>query len=117
MEDNKLHQLWQVVLMAFSIAFVSGLAQSLQKDKKAPLRDILVSALYSGVLGMIIALGWYNYLGDNLSFLLAVSGLAGIGGANIIRLVKMFLLGEFHINISVEKPKDDDIDSSKKDST
>ena len=76
----------KVFAAAFSISSVGGLAALLRSKREITRRAVLSTMLYSGVLGLVIALLWYNYFDGrgNLYFLLGVSGLAGIGGTTVL---------------------------------
>lgn len=91
-----------VYLAAFGIASLGGLAALLRGKQELTVRNVLATILYSGVIGLIVALMWYNYFegSDNIPFLLAVSALAGIGGATVIDLIKVFLQGKLSVRIT-----------------
>ena len=75
----------QALVAAFLIAAFGGLAALLRSQHPITLRSALAAILYSGLLGLVIALLWYNYFDGqgNIFFLLGVSGLSGIGGATL----------------------------------
>lgn len=88
MTDPKLTPL-QVFMSALAISSFGGLAALLRSDKSVNFRSVLSATLYSGLMGLIIALCWYNWFdGDgNTYFLLGISGLAGIGGTTVIDFI------------------------------
>lgn len=101
---------FQVFLASFSIASLGGLAALLRSERELTWRSTISAILYSGVMGVIIALLWYNYFDGkgNLYFLLAVSGLAGIGGTTAVDFViQVIKKGGVHISINPgDQPRD-----------
>jgi hypothetical protein len=91
-----------IFLSAFAIASFGGIASKLRSKSELSFRALFGAFLYSGICGLIVALAWYNYFDGkgNIPFLLAISGLAGIGGANVLDMIKLFLGGK--LNITVE---------------
>jgi len=91
-----------IFLSAFAIASFGGIASKLRSKSELSVRVLFGAFLYSGLCGLIVALAWYNYFDGkgNIPFLLAISGLAGIGGANVLDMIKMLLGGK--LNITVE---------------
>ena len=88
---------------AFAISSLGGLAAMLRSNKPLSVRAVLSAILYSGVMGLIIALLWYNYFdgNGNIYFLLGVSGLAGVGGTTVLDfVVQAFKSGGVHITIT-----------------
>lgn len=79
----------QVLAAAFAISSLGGLAGLLRSNAKLSIRSVVSAILYSGLMGLCIALLWYKYFdGDgNVYFLLGVSGLAGIGGTTVIDFI------------------------------
>jgi len=96
-----------IFISAFAISSFGGIAAKLRGEDELSWRSVIGAFLYSGIIGLIVALAWYNYFDgkSNLLFLLAISGLAGIGGANVIDIVKLFLAGK--LNISIDPRIDD----------
>ncbi len=80
---------FQVFLSATAISSIGGLAALLRSDHSLTFRNVASATLYSGLMGLIIALFWYNsFDGEgNTFFLLGVSGLAGIGGTTVLDFV------------------------------
>lgn len=74
---------------AFAISSLGGLAAMLRSNKQLTTRVVLSALLYSGMMGLSIALLWYNYFdgSGNIYFLLGVSGLAGVGGTTVLDFV------------------------------
>lgn len=104
---------WQsiyVLLSAFAISSLGGLAALLRSHKPLNLRTVLSALLYSGMMGLIIALMWYNVFAgrENLYFLLGVSGLAGIGGVTVVDfIVQVFKRGGLNVRIEPKDGEDD----------
>jgi hypothetical protein len=96
------------LIASFAISSLGGLAALLRSKQELSLRSGLAAMLYSGVLGLIIALLWYKYFDGqgNVYFLLGVSGLAGIGGTTVVDfVVQVIKQGGVHITIT---PQDTD---------
>lgn len=88
---------------AFAISSLGGLAAMLRSNKPLNFRVVVSAFLYSGMMGLIIALLWYNYFdgSGNIYFLLGVSGLAGVGGTTVLDFVLQALKhGGVNITIS-----------------
>lgn len=105
--------LW-IFISAFAIASFGGVAAKLRSKTELSVRVLFGAFLYSGICGLIVALAWYEYFdgAGNIPFLLAISGLAGIGGANVLDMLKLFIGGKLHISV-VPRP-DDSQDSGDK---
>lgn len=94
--------LW-VFVSAFLISALGGLAGLLRSTQPIHARTLAAATLYSGVMGLIIALLWYNHFEGlgNVYFLLGISGLAGIGGVSFVDLIiKVAKRGGLQITIS-----------------
>lgn len=105
-----------VLAAAFGISSLGGLAALLRSKQKLTWRNIFAAILWSGLSGLLIGLTWYNYFNDqgNIYFLLAVSGLAGIGNMTVTDLIYQ-LMRSGGINITINsKPPDDGSESAKK---
>jgi hypothetical protein len=79
----------QVLASSFAISSVGGLAALLRSNQPLTVRAVVACILYCGMLGFIIGALWmkeYGLAGDPY-FILAVSGLAGIGGVSVVDLV------------------------------
>jgi len=107
----------KVFFAAFSISSLGGLAALLRSNKDISWRSGISAFLYSGVMGLIIALLWYNLFEGqgNIYFLLGISGLAGIGGTTVLDFViQVIKKGGLTINIVPgdeppnDREKDDD---------
>ena len=98
---NALH----VLFSAFGISSFAGLASLLRSDKEITVRMVVSAMLNSGILGLVIALLWYNYYEGkgNIYFLLGVSGLAGIGGMSMLDFVVETLNGKFGLTINIRR--------------
>lgn len=106
-------QIW-IFLTAFGLASLGGLAALLRSGKPLCYRSITSACLYSGLIGLTIALIWFEYFHgqNNIPFLLGVSTLAGIGGVTAMDLIKVLIEGKLKININL---KQEDNNDSKKD--
>lgn len=94
---------FKVFLSAFAISSIGGLAALLRSRQPLSPRTILSAVLYSGLMGLIIALLWYNWFDGqgNIYFLLGISGLAGIGGTTVLDfIIQVIKQGGLTINIS-----------------
>ena len=78
----------RVMLSAFALAAVGGLAALLHSKKTLTKKAIAAAILYSGMTGITIALIWYNKYREegNIYFLLGVSAAGGLGGVSIFDL-------------------------------
>lgn len=93
----------RVLIASFAISSFGGLAALLRSHSKLSWRSVFSALLYSGLMGLIIALLWYNYFNGagNIYFLLGVSGLAGIGGTTVVDfIVQVAKSGGVHITIN-----------------
>lgn len=99
----------QVFLSALAISSLGGLAALLHSKRSLTPRAIIAAIVYSGALGTIIALLWYNKFRDdgNIYFVLGISGLAGIGGASAIDLI-VAILKKGGVNIIIKPKKEED---------
>jgi len=72
------------------------------------LRSITVAFLFSGIVGLLICLALYNYFDakDNIFLLLAISGLTGNGGANVVDLTMLLLGGKLKLVLHAEAMPD-----------
>lgn len=92
----------RIFLAAFTISSLGGLAALLRSKRDITWRIGISASLYSGLMGLIIALLWYNYYdGDgNMYFLLGISGLAGIGGTTVVDFI-IQVLKKGGVNITI----------------
>ena len=102
----------QVLLSAFALSSFGGLAALLRSHRPLSWRLVFAATLYSGLLGLIIALVWYNQFegAENMYFLLGISGLAGIGGTTVLDFVLQLLKGG-GLNITIGPKKPDEADA------
>lgn len=78
----------QFLTSAFALSSVGGLAALLRSQRPLTIRSILSATLYSGFVGLMIALTSYSYFGvTNPYFLLGVCCLAGIGGTTVLDFI------------------------------
>lgn len=98
-----------VFISAFSLASLGGVAAAIRSKQKLTARYMFGSFFYSGLVGLLVALAWYEYYDgkDNIAFLLAISGLAGIGGATALDLIRLFFAGKLHITLNAQSEEDD----------
>jgi len=104
----------QVLISAFSISSLAGLAALLRSEKQLSIRVVLSTILYSGMSGVIIALIWYRHFGSagngegSIFFLLGISGLAGIGGTTMLDfVVEVIKKGGINITFAPGEKQDD----------
>jgi hypothetical protein len=98
----------EVFLSCFTISALGGFFSLLRSERPISLRSCCAATFYSGVIGLVIGLLWYNYWADtNIFFLIGVSGLAGLGGLSLSDLVIKLLRGKLGIKISVHADKED----------
>jgi hypothetical protein len=97
----------QVFMACFGLASLGGLTALLRSGRPLTVRTLTAAVLYSGLMGVIIGLVWYNYFDgqNNVFFLMGVSGLAGLGGTTLLDFVVQ-LISKGGVNIII-KPKDD----------
>ena len=93
-----------VFLASVGIASFGGVAARLRSKDPVNWRTLLAAFLHSGFIGLVVCLALYNVMEarDNIPLLLAISGLAGIGGANVVDLILMFLGGKIKLVFSVK---------------
>lgn len=104
MEDKIL--LIKIFVVSFVIASVAGLARLLRSyptNEQIPYRVYISAMLNSGVFGLIIALLWYHSYSDNLTFLIGISALAGVGGITLFDFLLLFIQKKIGIKIVVDK--------------
>ena len=82
----------QTFLASFAVSSACGLATKLRNGNHVGLRELAVAGFYSGCVGLVISLIWYNNWGPtNPYFLIGVSGLAGLGGVSLADLLVQFM--------------------------
>jgi len=75
---------WYTLLAALGVSALCGTASQLRKEGEANFRDVFAATLYSGCLGLVIALLWFNYFHPtNRFFLIGIAGLSGLGGMSV----------------------------------
>lgn len=96
----------QLLCTAFVLSAIGGLASLLRSGNPLTYRAIFTAILYNGMMGLLIALVWWNYFHEtNIYLLLGVSGLAGMGGVTVVDfLIRVIKKGGLHITVS---PQDD----------
>lgn len=104
MPDDRLGPL-QTFLSAVAVSSFAGLAALLRSNKEITLRSVLTAIIYSGTMGLTIALLWFNYGRDNVYFLLGVCALAGIGGTSLLDFIVLVLK---HGGVKITINPDDD---------
>ena len=89
-----------------AISSLAGLANYLRSDRPLTLRHVLSAMLYSGVLGFGVAACWMHFFGgNNVLFMIGVSGLAGLGGANLLDFVFLALHKGLRIEVKLSEFK------------
>jgi hypothetical protein len=68
-----------VFVSAFGVSSFAGLAALLRGGKQVTIIAVLSAVLNSGLLGLAIALVWYNKFQDNVYFLIGIQ----IGGLSV----------------------------------
>lgn len=106
----------RVFMSAFAISSLGGLAALLRSKRELTWRSVCSAVLYSGMMGTVIALLWYNYFNGhgNIYFLLGVSGLAGIGGTTVLDFVVQALKSHGGVNITIRPNEGDEDDDGEK---
>lgn len=100
-----------VFISAFMIAALGGLAGTLRSRRALSWRNVVSAALSTGLMGLTMALLWYNYFEGrrDIYFLLGICGLAGLGGVTAIDLFnRIAKKGGIQIVISPQEDKGDD---------
>lgn len=98
----------------FVVCSLGGLASLLRSDKPITVRLVMSALLNSGLIGLVIALVWWNsYKDTNLYFLTGVSLLAGMGGATAIDFLYQFaakrFMGKTGIKIVIQQDDDKEV--------
>jgi hypothetical protein len=105
--DDKLTPI-QVFLSCFTVASLGGFFSHLRSKKPLSLRNTIALTFYSGLVGLVIGLLWYNYFAPgNLYFLIGVSGLAGLGGTTLLDVV-VNVISKGGVNIMFTPQGDDE---------
>jgi hypothetical protein len=73
-----------IFALAFAISGLCGLGWLLRSPHRVTLRSVASATLNCGMLGLIISLLYFHYHTDGTLLLLAVCGLAGIGGIKMV---------------------------------
>ena len=100
---------------AFLISSMAGLARLLRSypsKKKIPMRMYISVFLSSGILGLIISLLWYHVYEKNVTFLLGISALAGIGGMSVFDFLLLIVKKKIGIKFELTKKGDEEDDST-----
>lgn len=98
---------FEVLASCFTISSLGGLAALLRSGRSLTGRVVLSAVLYSGIVGLVIGLVWYQYFSgqDNIYFLIGVSGLAGLGGTTLLDFVVQ-VLSKGGVNIHISPKRD-----------
>ncbi len=103
--QDKLRPL-EVLLSCLAIASLGGFFSLLRSQQPLTARGLVAATLYSGLIGLVIGLLWFNYFAPaNLFFLIGTSGLAGLGGVTLLDVV-VNVIAKGGVNITI-KPKSD----------
>jgi hypothetical protein len=111
--DEQFHAL-SVFASAFGAASFAGLATLLRFARKLSKLSIVSAMLNSGVLGLAIALIWYqNYReAQNVYGLIGICVMAGMGGSTLTDLLISLLSGAgIKVTIIHERDRDGDYKS------
>jgi len=111
--DDQFHAL-SVFASAFGAASFAGLATLLRFARKLSKLSIVSAMLNSGVLGLAIALIWYqNYReAQNVYGLIGICVMAGMGGSTLTDLLISLLSGAgIKVTIIHERDRDGDYKS------
>lgn len=99
-----------VFASCFGIASLAGIAHLLRSGQELTVRTVVAAGLYSGAMGTVIGLLWYNYfISSNIYFLIGVSGLAGLGGVSLIDVITQ-IISKGGVNIIV-RPKQHELEN------
>ena len=93
--QNELYNAIIVLFSAFGVSAFAGLATTVRFSRKLSKISIISGMLNSGLLGLAIALTWYqNYRqAENVFGLLGVCVLAGMGGSTLTDFIVSVLGG------------------------
>lgn len=98
-----------VVLGAFAVSSLAGVAQLLRSHEELNVRVVLAALLYSGVIGMGIGLMLSAYVQD-VRIVLGVSALAGAGGASVLDFIwvclQLFFQGKLSVTVRTSQDQD-----------
>ena len=93
-----------VFAAAFAVSMTAGIAAYLRSTKPITFLAIITAGLNSGLLGLAIALLWYQKFQDNIYFLVGicvVTGLSGAAGLDFI--LTAIQKGGLHIKFDDDK--------------
>lgn len=94
----------QILMACFSIASAAGIASLLRSNKPLTSRVVVAAGLYSGLFGLVIGLIWFNYFAPtNTTFLVGVSGLAGLGGVSLVDVAVQLLTRGANITVKIDQ--------------
>jgi hypothetical protein len=100
----------RVFLSSFGVSSFAGLAALLRSGKPISPLSVFSAMLNTGLVGLAIALIWYQqFRGSdaNVYFLIGVCVLAGLGGTTAIDfIVQVCKRGGLHITIATDKEDD-----------
>lgn len=100
----------KIFAASFIISSIAGLARLLRSypaDKPIPARLYFAAILNSGITGLVIALLWYHMYSDNLTFLIGISTLAGIGGISITDFIVLLIKKKIGIKVEIKNNTQD----------
>lgn len=99
----------ELLLSCFGVSSLAGIAQIIRRGEPVELRKIVGAGLYSGIIGLIVAMLLHSHLGDtNYILLIGVSGLAGLGGSNVLDfLLNAWAGGGISITIAPKREADE----------
>jgi len=102
----------ETFLLCFAISALGGFAALLKSRRPLTGRNIATAVLYSGSVGLVIGLIWFNYFNtvNNVFMLIGSSGLAGLSGTTAADIA-VRVLGQGGLTFLTPKKKDQDNES------
>lgn len=74
-----------IFVLAFVLAVIAGIARQLSvRRRRERITDVMIGGLYAGVLGLGVALVWYDYYPDRPRTLLGLVILGALAGATSV---------------------------------
>jgi len=96
-----------VFFAAFAASSTAGIAAFLRSGKSVTKLALITAGLNSGLLGLAIALLWFQKFQDNIYFLVGICVITGLtGAAGLDFILSAIQNGGFSVNIGGGKDKD-----------
>lgn len=93
-----------VFIAAFAASATSGIAAYLRSNKSITILALITAGLNSGLLGLAIALLWFQKFQDNIYFLVGICVITGLtGAAGLDFILTAVQKGGLHINFAGDK--------------